>query len=74
LILMNKGYCRTNSFRTIMKTAIFASLIASAAAFAPSSQQPQVSVSALAATAAELEAMPGKSTEVGGKVVRALML
>jgi hypothetical protein len=53
-----------------MKTTIFASLIASAAAFAPSSQPQPVSVTALPATAAELDAMPGKSIECGGKLVR----
>jgi hypothetical protein len=70
LVLINKQAIHTKPLYTTMKTAtIFASLIASAAAFAPSSQVP-VPVSALAATAAELDSLAGKSVEVGGKVVR----
>jgi hypothetical protein len=50
-----------------MKTAVFATLFASAAAFAPASQRATVQTSH--AMSAELEGMLGADVETGGRIV-----
>lgn len=50
-----------------MKTAVFATLFASAAAFAPASQRATVQTSH--AMSAELEGMIGADVETGGRIV-----
>lgn len=50
-----------------MKTAVFASLFASAAAFAPASQRATIQTSH--SMSAELEGMIGADVETGGRIV-----
>ena len=50
-----------------MKTAVFASLVASAAAFAPAAQRATVQTSH--AMSSELEGMLGADVETGGRIV-----
>ncbi len=62
-------FAADNHTKTTMKTAIIATVVGSAAAFAPA---PVARVESSLSYAKELDSMIGVSNEVGGKVVRVL--